>query len=80
MDAAALRAQFPVLREKAYLNAGTCGPLAGGGGAGGERRRCAPPPTRAASTPRFERLLELRAAAARGVRGAPATRGRRTSR
>ena len=27
MDAAALRAQFPVLREKAYLNAGTCGPL-----------------------------------------------------
>jgi selenocysteine lyase/cysteine desulfurase len=27
MDPAALRAQFPVLREKAYLNAGTCGPL-----------------------------------------------------
>src|SRR5215207_6299233 len=27
MDPAALRAQFPVLRTKAYLNAGTCGPL-----------------------------------------------------
>ena len=27
MDAGALRAQFPVLRETAYLNAGTCGPL-----------------------------------------------------
>src|SRR3954451_7925460 len=27
MDPAVLRAQFPVLREKAYLNAGTCGPL-----------------------------------------------------
>jgi L-cysteine/cystine lyase len=27
MDPAALRAQFPVLRATAYLNAGTCGPL-----------------------------------------------------
>jgi L-cysteine/cystine lyase len=27
MDAAALRAQFPVLRATTYLNAGTCGPL-----------------------------------------------------
>jgi L-cysteine/cystine lyase len=27
MEPAALRAQFPVLRETAYLNAGTCGPL-----------------------------------------------------
>ena len=27
MDAAALRAEFPVCAEKAYLNAGTCGPL-----------------------------------------------------
>jgi selenocysteine lyase/cysteine desulfurase len=27
MDAAALRAEFPVLRDRAYLNAGTCGPL-----------------------------------------------------
>jgi L-cysteine/cystine lyase len=27
MDAAWLRAQFPVLRERAYLNAGTCGPM-----------------------------------------------------
>jgi selenocysteine lyase/cysteine desulfurase len=27
MDPAALRAHFPVLRAKAYLNAGTCGPL-----------------------------------------------------
>jgi L-cysteine/cystine lyase len=27
MDAAALRAQFPVLADRAYLNAGTCGPL-----------------------------------------------------
>jgi selenocysteine lyase/cysteine desulfurase len=29
MEPAALRAQFPVLRETAYLNAGTCGPLPG---------------------------------------------------
>ncbi len=28
MDAAALRAEFPVLADRAYLNAGTCGPLA----------------------------------------------------
>jgi L-cysteine/cystine lyase len=28
MDAARLRAAFPVLRETAYLNAGTCGPVA----------------------------------------------------
>jgi selenocysteine lyase/cysteine desulfurase len=27
MDSAALRAQFPVLADRAYLNAGTCGPL-----------------------------------------------------
>jgi L-cysteine/cystine lyase len=27
MDAAALRAEFPVLQELAYLNAGTCGPF-----------------------------------------------------
>jgi selenocysteine lyase/cysteine desulfurase len=27
MDAAALRAEFPVLADRAYLNAGTCGPL-----------------------------------------------------
>src|SRR3954463_15823004 len=27
VDATALRAQFPVLDERAYLNAGTCGPL-----------------------------------------------------
>jgi selenocysteine lyase/cysteine desulfurase len=27
VDAAALRAEFPVLAERAYLNAGTCGPL-----------------------------------------------------
>ena len=27
MDAAALRAEFPVLVDRAYLNAGTCGPL-----------------------------------------------------
>jgi selenocysteine lyase/cysteine desulfurase len=27
MDAAALRAEFPVLEDRAYLNAGTCGPL-----------------------------------------------------
>ncbi len=29
MDAAALRAEFPVLADRAYLNAGTCGPLPG---------------------------------------------------
>ncbi|HEX2102658.1 MAG TPA: aminotransferase class V-fold PLP-dependent enzyme [Solirubrobacteraceae bacterium] len=28
MDAAALRSHFPVLADRAYLNAGTCGPLA----------------------------------------------------
>jgi selenocysteine lyase/cysteine desulfurase len=28
MDASALRAEFPVLDDRAYLNAGTCGPLA----------------------------------------------------
>ena len=28
MDAAALRAEFDVLAERAYLNAGSCGPLA----------------------------------------------------
>jgi selenocysteine lyase/cysteine desulfurase len=28
VDAAALRSHFPVLAERAYLNAGTCGPLA----------------------------------------------------
>jgi selenocysteine lyase/cysteine desulfurase len=27
VDAAALRAEFPVLQDKAFLNAGTCGPL-----------------------------------------------------
>jgi L-cysteine/cystine lyase len=27
MDAVALRAEFPVLEDRAYLNAGTCGPL-----------------------------------------------------
>lgn len=27
MDATALRAEFPVLEDRAYLNAGTCGPL-----------------------------------------------------
>ena len=27
MDASALRAEFPVLADRAYLNAGTCGPL-----------------------------------------------------
>src|SRR5688500_19955281 len=27
MDPATLRAEFPVLRKFAYLNAGTCGPL-----------------------------------------------------
>jgi L-cysteine/cystine lyase len=27
VDASALRAEFPVLEDRAYLNAGTCGPL-----------------------------------------------------
>ena len=27
MDASELRAEFPVLQDRAYLNAGTCGPL-----------------------------------------------------
>ena len=59
MDAAALRAQFPVLREKAYLNAGTCGPLpeAAVQAASAALRRAA---DEGRSKARFERLLELR--------------------
>jgi L-cysteine/cystine lyase len=59
MDAAALRAQFPVLREKAYLNAGTCGPLPESAvhAAGGSFRAAADDGRGMA---RFERLLEVR--------------------
>ena len=38
MDAAALRAEFPVLADRAYLNAGTCGPLPHARRARGPRR------------------------------------------
>jgi L-cysteine/cystine lyase len=59
MDAAALRAQFPVLREKAYLNAGTCGPLPEVAVRdAGESARAATEQGRA--MPRWERYLELR--------------------
>lgn len=59
MDAAALRAQFPVLRAKAYLNAGTCGPIAE------EAVQAAGAVARAAAdegrtVPRWERMLEIR--------------------
>jgi selenocysteine lyase/cysteine desulfurase len=59
MDAAALRAQFPVLREKAYLNAGTCGPVAEAAvQAAAAAARAAADEGRA--MPRWERLLAVR--------------------
>jgi len=59
MDAAALRAQFPVLREKAYLNAGTCGPVPEAAvRAAGAAARAAADEGRA--MPRWERLLAVR--------------------
>jgi L-cysteine/cystine lyase len=59
MDPAALRAQFPVLRATAYLNAGTCGPLPE------SAVRAAADAARAAADEgrtvrRWERYLELR--------------------
>jgi L-cysteine/cystine lyase len=59
MDPAALRAQFPVLRAKAYLNAGTCGPIAEEAvQAAGAAARAAADEGRVGS--RFERLVEIR--------------------
>src|SRR3954453_786158 len=59
MDPAALRAQFPVLREKAYLNAGTCGPLPEAAvQAAFAKWRAAADEGR--TTSRWERLLEVR--------------------
>ena len=59
MDPAALRAQFPVLREKAYLNAGTCGPLPDAAvQVATAAARAAADEGRASS--RWERLQELR--------------------
>jgi len=59
MDAAALRAQFPVLRETAYLNAGTCGPLPEvAARAAGAAARAATEQGR--TMPRWERYLEVR--------------------
>src|SRR3954454_10071310 len=59
MDPAALRAQFPVLRAKAYLNAGTCGPIAEAAlEAASADARAAADEGRAGR--RWERLLELR--------------------
>ena len=74
MDAATLRAQFPVLRAKAYLNAGTCGPLPEAAvEAAGAAMRAAADEGRA--LPRWERLQELRpqvrAAYAERLRGRP---------
>jgi selenocysteine lyase/cysteine desulfurase len=59
MDPAALRAQFPVLRAKAYLNAGTCGPLpeAAVQAATAAMRAAA---DEGRTLPRWERLQELR--------------------
>jgi selenocysteine lyase/cysteine desulfurase len=59
MDPVALRAQFPVLRATAYLNAGTCGPLpeaAVQAAAAAARKAADEGRTRA----RWERLQELR--------------------
>jgi selenocysteine lyase/cysteine desulfurase len=69
MDPAALRAQFPVLRATAYLNAGTCGPIPEASvQAAGAAARAAADEGRA--TARWERTLELRPR----VRGAYAER------
>ena len=59
MEPAALRAQFPVLRETAYLNAGTCGPLAQAAvHAAATVARAAVDEGRAST--RLERLLDIR--------------------
>ncbi len=59
MDAAALRASFPVLDGKAYLNAGTCGPVPTAAlRAAGEVARDAA--QRGRSTSYFEQSLALR--------------------
>ena len=59
MDPAALREQFPVLRSKAYLNAGTCGPIAEAAvQAATAAARAAADEGRAGQ--RWERMLELR--------------------
>lgn len=69
MDPAALRAQFPVLRATAYLNAGTCGPLPEAAvRAAARAARAAADRGRTAA--RWERYLELR----RMVRAAYAQR------
>ncbi len=58
MDAAALRAEFPVLERVAYLNAGTDGPLpAAAVRAAGEELESAL--TEGRATPHFMRRLEL---------------------
>src|SRR4051812_6396931 len=59
MDPASLRQQFPVLRSKAYLNAGTCGPIAEAAvQAAAVAARAAADEGRAGQ--RWERMLELR--------------------
>jgi selenocysteine lyase/cysteine desulfurase len=60
MDPAALRAQFPVLRATAYLNAGTCGPLpeAAVQAAGAAARAAA---DEGRTGPRWEQVLAIRA-------------------
>ncbi|WP_205698561.1 aminotransferase class V-fold PLP-dependent enzyme [Conexibacter sp. SYSU D00693] len=72
MDAARLRAAFPVLRETAYLNAGSCGPLAEAAARAGEAAaKLALEEGRA--MPYFEGMLEVRGrlrAAYAGVLGA----------
>src|SRR4051794_36972950 len=59
MDPAALRAHFPVLRTKAYLNAGTCGPIpeASVQAATAELRAAV---DEGRTSFRWERMLELR--------------------
>jgi L-cysteine/cystine lyase len=72
MHAAGLRAEFPVLEQLAYLNAGTCGPFAAAAArATSESLEIAT--TRGRSQAYFERLVESRArlrAAYAGVLGA----------
>ena len=55
MDAAALRAEFPVLADLAYLNSGTCGPLAHA-----TVRACIEVLDQAASEARGKDYMELR--------------------
>ena len=80
MDVEALRAQFPVLEQIAYLNSGTDGPLPARRDRRRARTRSAPRRATAASRAHFERGFELqdrlRAAYARASRTPTRTRSR----